>query len=261
MKTKYSIQTRLFSLFLAAQFLNVQIQAAYGTEAITASSPEVQQFLQQVEQQVTSKLEGKSERKINRLAYQLYKLTLKARNKAVRNELNSLEMDSDDLEVASTFENGSASVSAEDLNQAKKQINQKQVIDQADVLLKALGSEALEDGSLSKASFYEFKQNVSQLNPGELRAPASPGRIILKVIFSLLILLAGIAVFYVVGIFLVLLAWVGTIAFNIAGILVLLFAIGCIIGVILGIRAVVTKAKSLPLNPEGLPLTLEAVLA
>jgi hypothetical protein len=252
MKTKYSLQTRLFSLFLAAQFLNVQIQAAYGTEAMTASSPEVQLLLQQVEQQVTSRLEGKSERQINRLAYQLYKLTLKARNKAVRNELNSLEMDSDDLEVASTFENGTAPVSSEELSQAKKQINQKQVIDQADTLLKALGSETQEDGSLSKASFSEFKEKTSQLNANELRAPASPGRIILKVIFCLLVLLAGIAVFYVIGIFLVLLAWVGTIAMNVAGILVLIFAIGCIIGVILGIKAVVTQTKPLLLNPEYL---------
>jgi len=248
MKKSFSMKTRLFSLFLAAQFLNVQIQSAYGTEAVTASSPEVQQLMQQVEEQVSAKLEGKSERQINRLAYKLYKLTVKARNKAVRNEAESIEMDADDQEVASTFNNGSAQVSTEDLKQAQKQIKKEQAIEQADVLLTALGSEKNDDGSLSKVSFSDFKSNVSKLKANDLRAPASPGRIILKVIYCLLILLAGIAVFYVIGMAIVILAWIGSILWNIAAILVLIFLVGCVIGVIFGIRAVVTEVRPLLRN-------------
>jgi len=243
MKTTYSLKTRLLSLFIAAQFMNVQIQAAYGTEAITQSNPEVQRLMQQVEEQITSKLEGKSDRQINRLAYKLYKLTVKARNKAVRNDAETMEMDSDDQEVANTFNNGAAQISPEELKQAQKQIKKEQAIEQADALLAALGSESQEDGSMTKVSFNEFKDHVSKLKANDLRAPASPGKIILKVIYCLLILLAGIALFYVLAMAIVLLAWIGSILWNVAAILILLFVVGCVIGVVFGIRAVVSASN------------------
>lgn len=257
MKNRFRIRTRLFAFFLAAQFLNVQIQSAYGTEAVMAYSPEQQQLLQHLEGRIFAKLGDRSERQLNRVAYRLYKLNLKLRNRLVSAppaEPMEASFDADDRETIATFSDSSVDSShrtnrtnSEAMNEAKKQANPEKILEQADLLLTALGSKAQSDGSLSKASFQEFKDQVKQLKANELRSPASAGSILLKIILSLLVLAGAMAVLF--GIFLLLAVFIfaGGIIINI-GVIVLLLAIAAVIvGMVFAIK------KLFSINPLPRP--------
>ena len=246
MKTKYSLKTRLFTFFLASQFLNVQIQSAYGTEAAVAASPEAQAVMAQLETKVMEKLADKSERQLNRIAYRLYKLNLKLRNKAVKNDNETYQLDLEDQEAIAPFADGEqATVNEQALKQAKEKADRTKIISQSDALLTALGSSAQEDGSLSKVSFEEFKENAAKLKANDLRSPAGIGRIIVKIILVLLVLALGYVVLLGIYVILFLLALAGAILSNLANILAILTLAAVIVGVVLLIKVIVQNDRKL----------------
>lgn len=257
MKNRFRFRTRLFAFFLAAQFLNVQIQSAYGTEAVMAYSPEQQQLLQHLEGRIFAKLGDRSERQLNRVAYRLYKLNLKLRNRLVSSnpsEPMEASFDADDRETIATFSDSPADSShrtnradSEALSEAKKQANPQKILEQADLLLTTLGSKTQSDGSLSKASFQDFKDQVKQLKANELRSPASAGSILLKVILALLVLAGAMAVLFGIFILLAVFIFAGGIIINV-GVIVLLLAIAAVIvGMVFAIK------KLFSINPLPRP--------
>jgi hypothetical protein len=244
MKTKYSLKTRLFAFFLASQFLNVQIQSAYGTEAVVAASPEARAVMAQLETKVMEKLADKSERQLNRIAYRLYKLNLKLRNKAVKNDNEAYQMDLEDQEAIAPFADGeTAQVNEQALKQAKEKADREKIISQSDALLTALGSTLQDDGSLSKVSFEEFKENAAGLKANDLRSPAGIGRIIVKIILVLLVLALGYVVLLGIYVILFLLALAGAILSNLANILAILTLAAVIVGVVLLIKVIVQNER------------------
>lgn len=244
MKKTPSLLTKSFVFFLIAQFLNVQIQSSFATEAVTSHNPYVQQMMKKLEDRITLKMGEKSEYALNRIAYRLYKMDLKLRNKAVKKEAGEADLLSkEDHETMSLFQDGASPELAQEFNKLdRKQVKKEKILADTDSLLIALGSELQLDGSLSKATFNEFKEKVSQLEASQLRAPASVGKIILKVILSLLIAASGLALFYFSVVIIALSVWGGTILAANAQILIILLAAGLLTGVIFGITAVWTSA-------------------
>jgi hypothetical protein len=242
MNHRFRFRTRLFAFFLAAQFLNVQIQSAYGTEAVMAYSPEQQQMLEQIENQVLHQLEDRSEKQLNRVAYRLYKLNVKLRNQLAKTSDEAIQLDADDQATIETFsmksERSQTETPTQALKEARNQANRDAILAQQDDLLMALGSKAMEDGKLSKVSFQEFKENVSQLKTKSMRAPASAGRIIIKVILSLLVLAGAGAV--LLGLWLLAIVFIFAGGFIITvGTVVLMLTIAAIItGMVFAIKAI-----------------------
>jgi hypothetical protein len=259
MKNRFRFRTRLLAFFLAAQFLNVQIQSAYGTEAVMAYSPEQQQLLQHLEGRIFAKLGDRSENQLNRIAYRLYKLNVKLRNQVTNSnavEFTSSKLDSEDRETIAVFSDHPNSIdqsntdpAKEEMKLAQQQANPEAILQQADTLLTALGSDSHSDGTLSKASYSTFKNHVAQLKTKDLRAPASAGSIILKIILSLLVLAGAMAV--LAGIFLLLAVFIfaGGIIINVGVIAVLLAIAGIIVGIVFAIKKIFSINPLLPQDP------------
>jgi len=252
MNNRFRLRTRLFAFFLAAQFLNVQIQSAYGTEAVMAFSPEQQQLLQHIEGRIQAKLGDRSERQLTRFAYRLYKLNVKLRNHVQISsvaETSSVQFDSEEQETIAVFKDDRATNDSDiDLNAAKQQADPTQILNQADTLLSALGSDLRADGRLSKASFQEFKNHVSQLKTKDFRAPASAGNILLKIILSLLVLAGAMAVLLGIFILLAVFIFAGGIIINFGVILLLLGIAGIIVGMVFAIKKIFSFS---PLRQPG----------
>jgi hypothetical protein len=249
MKNRFRLPTRLFTLFLAAQFLNVQIQSAYGTEAVISYSPEQQQLLRQIESRVLAKLGDRSEKKLQRVAYRLYKLNVKLRNQLAsseqpeQTEINldqedrkTIEVFSDDRQTPNTAANNAQVLN--DLNEARKHANSNQILSQADSLLTALGSNIETDGRLSKASYSSFQDQLKQLKTNELRSPASAGNIILKVILSLLVLAGAMAALGGILLLMAVFIFAGGIIINFGVIVVLLGIAAIIVGMVFAIKKI-----------------------
>src|ERR1700751_4858441 len=88
MKNTPSLKVRSFVFFLIAQFLNVQIQTSFATEAVVTNSLEAQQAISKAKEHIASKLERKGENAVLHIAYRLYKMDVKLANKAIQREQN-----------------------------------------------------------------------------------------------------------------------------------------------------------------------------
>ena len=247
MKSKYPVKTRLFVLFLAAQFLNVQIQSAYGTEATIASNPEAQAVMEQLEANVMQKLADKSERQLNRIAYNLYKLNLKLRNKAAKNDNEAYELDAEDQEAILPFADKEQPVSVNEsaLKEAKENADREKIIEQSDILLTAFGSKVASDGSLSKVSFKEFKENASKMKANNFRSPAGIGRIIVKIILVLLVLALGYIVLLGVYAIILVLALAGLLIAHLGNLLAF-FSLALIVGGVVYLIKIIVKNQPAP---------------
>ena len=268
---KHPVLTKVLTFFIAAQFLNVQIQTAYGTEAVTHANPETVQALKQMEAKVQSRIENLSERAQLKYAYRLYKVDVKLRNRTfhktdeeIQQRIEALDQgkvtqqseapSAEDQELAQELNANQAFSDLAGAHQIKVSFNRSQVkkeklLENADPLLIDLGSEINDDGSFTKASFQTFQNKVFELNKVDSRAPASMN-VIVKILLSLLIVAAGLAILYVVLVVYVLsMIFGGTLTTGGAALLILL-SLGAVAGMIFGLRAVITAQ----INEDKFPL-------
>jgi|GEM_PF-6166169 len=214
----------IFTFFVLAQFLNVQIQSAFASRGLQhALAPEVSSRLEQIESRIANRLENLGERAQLRLAYKLYKLDVRLRNKAhtlgddqINRSIQSggvaegpaleslskadeeIVSEAKDLDVISDLGN-------EPLPKFENQsVSGSDVKKQVDPLLVALGSESDEAGFLTRASFDTFKERIFGLQERSLREPAGFGRFLVKVMLSLLIIMMALSLItamlsYIIG--------------------------------------------------------------
>ncbi|MBU6153973.1 MAG: hypothetical protein KGP28_06685 [Bdellovibrionales bacterium] len=210
----------IFTFFVLAQFLNVQIQSAFGSQGLQqALAPEVNSRLTLIENRIANRLENLSEKAQLKLAYRLYKLDVRLRNKA--HTLNDEQLNraangetllqeslsKADEEIVSEAKDLSVieDIGNEPLPELQKQpISGNEVKKQADPLLLQLGSSLDDQGFLSRASFEQFKDRIFGLQEKSLREPAGFGRFLVKVILSLLIIMMALSLLtamlsYIIG--------------------------------------------------------------
>jgi len=264
---KFSMLTRAFTFFIAAQFLNVQIQTAYGTEAVTQANPEVAQALKQMEAKIQSKIEGRSERAQLKYAYRLYKIDVKLRNRTfnktdeeIQQRIEALDqgkvtaqtetLNDEDQELAQTLNsdevlNDLAGAQHVKISFNKSQVKKEQLLKNSDPLLLDLGSEVNDNGTFSKASFNTFQNKVFEMGKSlDSRAPASMN-VIVKIILSLLIVAAGLAILYfVLVVYALTVAFGGTISSGGAMLLIFL-TVGSVVGMIFGLKAVLSAQNEI----------------
>jgi len=246
-----------FLIFLMAQFLNVQIQTAYATEGVSQfHAAEAGAPMALLEAKLGERLQGMGERAQMRLAYRLFKINIKLRNRAAALSEEAFqermsgalvpesEQTPEDQEIANEMsELDGVDVLSSDMStmesspagkQFQSQISKSEVIRGADTFLISLGAKAEDSGRLGKISYREFKESLNR----------DVGTVILKIILSLIVLMMGLAIITV--------AFAYLLAYALAGVLVsgawfyiLLF--GTLIGVFFGIRAIIRA--SVETNP------------
>ncbi len=210
----------IFTFFVLAQFLNVQIQSAFGSQGLQqALAPEVNSRLTLIENRIANRLENLGEKAQLKLAYRLYKLDVRLRNKAHTlsdDQLNRAangeallqeSLSKTDEEIVSEAKDLSVleDIGNEPLPEFKKQtVSGEDVKRQADPLLVQLGSSPDDQGFLSRASFEQFKDRIFGLQEKSLREPAGFGRFLVKVILSLLIIMMALSLItamlsYIIG--------------------------------------------------------------
>ena len=216
----FPMKKSIFTFFVLAQFLNVQIQSAFGSQGLQhALAPEVNSRLSMVEARIANRLDNLGEKAQLKLAYRLYKLDVRLRNKAhilsddqINRAANGESLAQESLskadeEIVSEAKDLSVleDIGNEPLPEfEKKPISGEEVRKQADPLLVMLGSSSDERGFLSRASFEQFKERIFGLQEKSLREPANFGRFLVKVILSLLIIMMALSLItsmisYIIG--------------------------------------------------------------
>jgi hypothetical protein len=257
----------IFTFLILAQFLNVQIQSAFGSQGLQqALAPEMNARLSMIENRIANRLENMSEKAQLRLAYRLYKLDVNLRNKA--HSLNDEQLNRAANGEALVHESLSKSdeeivneakdlpvledVGTEPLPEpAKQPVSGEDVKKQADPLLMKLGSGADENGVLSRASFEQFKERIFGLQERSLREPAGFGRFLVKVILSLLIIMMALSIItamlsYIIGYALVGLFFGGGWLF--------LLMVGAVVSIMYSVRIIIRVGSTgMPLTRQPLP--------
>lgn len=253
---RHSRFARFLALFIAAQFLNVQIQTAFATEAVTSADPAAAQVLKRLEEKVTAKFGEWSEQKQLKLAYRLYQRDVKMRNRMFRKSDEEVQKRVQALNDGTPYESAEP-VTAEDrslraevesdellpeVTQAaartplkRADIRRERILKNTDPLLLSLGATALADGSLQKADFQTFQAKVFELGAQELRAPAMS--IVLKVILALLVVTVGLyALLFIVVVAAFAGGW-GTLTVG-GAVLLTLLAAGVVIGMFYALKGI-----------------------
>jgi hypothetical protein len=257
----------IFTFVVLAQFLNVQIQSAFGSEGLQhAFAPEVNSRLAMIESRIANRLDNLSEKAQLKLAYRLYKLDVRLRNKAhtlsddqinraVNGEVPLHEsLSKTDEEILSEAKEITVleDVGTEPLPEfEKRQVSGEEVKRQADPLLLKLGSELDGNGFLSRASFEQFKDRIFGLQEKSLREPAGFGRFLVKVILSLLIIMMALSLItamlgYMIGYVLV--------GFFFSGGWLFLLMAGMIVSILYSVRIIIRVGSNhSPLTQRPLP--------
>lgn len=242
MKKSPSLATRFFALFLAAQFLNVQIQTSFATEAVTENSPQVLKLINQLRDQITLKSEGKTPRALMKIAYKLYQLDIKLHNRAIRkniDQLNDLPLSAEELDPIKEFSSENNEFENDSFQKPEvSETHREKILLNSSQTLTSLGSVQNANGELNKISFQEFQKNIEE-NIVEMRGPASAGKVILQVILSLLIVAAGLGIFYYSAAIIGLMIW-GNPAIP-GALIISLLAAGLLTGMFFAVRAVWKK--------------------
>lgn len=258
----------LFTFFVLAQFLNVQIQSAYGAEGLQkALAPQVQSRLSLIEGRITNRLAELGEKAQLKLAYRLYKIDVKLRNKShtlsddqIQQAVNGqtllqeslskadeeLVNEAKDLEVI-------ADIGDEPMPEFEKQkVSGDEARRQADPLLIALGSELDEHGFLSRASFEQFKERIFNLQEKSLREPAGFGRFLVKVVLSLLIIMLALSLITAMITYIIGYALVGLFF---SGLWLYLLLFGAVFTILYSVRIIIRVGSSgqRPLTQQPLP--------
>ena len=249
---QYSRFFKVFSLVLASQFLNVQVQTAFATDAITGQSPEAQAMLEQAKEKLGTHLSGMSENGIYHLAYRFFKRDIKGRNRIFNKSGDEVQKIIEDLDQGKV-----SAVTAEDMDAvgdlnedretlqvlattpaanapvlSHKEIKREELLEKADLLLLSLGASTRDNGKLLVASFETFKNKLNEMKPqAEARAPASVLGWILKIILALIVLAIGLTgmamIFLIIG-------------FGGTSVLLYIGLAGIIIGEIFAIRGIIS---------------------
>jgi hypothetical protein len=210
----------IFTFFVMAQFLNVQIQSAFGSQGLQqALSPELNSRIALIESRIANRLDNLGEKAQLKLAYRLYKLDVRLRNKAhfmSDDQLNRAangegllqeSLSKADEEIVTEAKDLAVleDIGNEPLPEFQKQtVSGERVKQQADPLLLQLGSSLDDNGLLTRASFDQFQDRILGLQEKSLREPAGFGRLLVKVILSLLIIMMALSLItamisYIIG--------------------------------------------------------------
>lgn len=255
---KNGILSRSFCFVLILQFLNVQVQSAFATEAVTGNSPivaaAVSRVMKKLEVGIQNRVSHMSESAQLRLAYRLYQRTVRLRNRTYRKSDEEIQnrisnvanrRQNPEVDVALTKELTAdqalfqelEALNAIPMKLKRSQANRESLLAGTDPVLYRLGSVETETGELSRVSFASFVDHALEMNDAlEGRYPASLP-IIVKIILSLLILVAGLAILYVA---LAVLA-IGSVFGGLTTGGIILFwvvVVGTITGVVFGIRGI-----------------------
>jgi hypothetical protein len=234
----------LFLSFLVFQFLNVQIQTAFATEGVSRfQAAEAGAPIALLQAKLSERLEGMGERARMRLAYRLFKINVKLRNRVAamseetfQERMNGAEVEDSDQEIAEEMSqiegvdvlaSGAESFEGSSPEKGSRPgISKSAVIQGADSLLVSLGAKLDDSNHLEKIPYRQFSESLQR----------DAGTVVLKIILSLLVLMMGLAVITV--------AFAYLLAYALAGVLVsgawfyfVLF--GTLIGVFFGIRAII----------------------
>ncbi len=247
----------LFLTFLIVQFLNVQIQSAFATEGVSQfQAAEAGAPVALLQAKLSERLQGMGERAQMRLAYRLFKINIKLRNRVAgmseetfQERMNGAvvpesEQTSEDQEIATGMsELDGVDVLSDGLSSAGEarfgkveapQVSKAEVLRGADTLLISLGAKSLDSNRLEKVSYADFKESLNR----------DVGTVILKIILSLLVLMMGLAVITVAFAYLLAYAFAGVL---VSGAWFYFVLFGTLIGVFFGIRAII-KASIDPRN-------------
>jgi hypothetical protein len=277
--TKISHGLRFFGFFILAQFLNVQIQSAFATAAITAADPGVAQALNDLSQKVEAHYGSKSEERQLAIAYKFYGLANRLRNKVFHQSADEVQTQIQQLDqnqITPAMANVTASDEESEITQAlnsdgglsdlapnrenassldHSQANRENLLKNSDPLLLDLGSSLNEDGTFAKIDFETFKANVFQIDQKQnhLRSPASMNNALKVILATLIIAIGLVSVVYILAITAVAIAF-GSITL-LAGIVIGLLTSGIIIGVIFAVKAISNAKNESTLSPLrfGLP--------
>ena len=261
-----------FLIFLMVQFLNVQIQTAWGSEGIreVARSEAEGALLSRLE----SRLEGLNERRRMRLAYRLFKLNIQLRNRVLhmsedevqaRLEQNPAQLSEKEIESDSKVAASQDAALAEELASLEgldvlsssdpglvlpethslgERMSRASILAQSDQLLESLGAFQSDSGHLTKISFHDFKSQILK----------DAGKTLLKVILSLIVLTLGLSIITVAFIYLIVYSIAGVVTTS-AWFYLLLF--GTLIAMFFGIRAIIRSSNEtspLPIRVHPEPL-------
>lgn len=203
--------TRVFAAFLALQFLNVQIQSSFATEAMVKMSPGYESILNKIETKLEQKLENMSERRQIRFAERLFRLGIKGRNRITKMSDAKFEkrlkrMDVQDLEeeqittadeslaadaaAVPEFSEITANLESHDQIKASGTLTKAAYLAHVDQELSQFGARVDENGKMHAPSHAEFQENFLKQNAQSSRAPAKNG--FLRVLVTIFLAAAGL---------------------------------------------------------------------
>ena len=122
------------------------------------------------------------------------------------------------------------------------QVKKEQLLKNTDPVLLDLGSVQNADGTFSRASFESFQGKVFELGAAQTRAPSSMN-IIVKVILSLLLVAAGLAILvFVLAVFALAMGFAGSIT-PMGWIVLSLLTVGSLAGMFFGLKAIINAEQ------------------
>jgi hypothetical protein len=215
---KVKLWMRATAFLVAAQFLNVQINAAMGNQAMAAMTPEYQAAMSQAESKLSGFLDGMTEEAQWSFVYKMYKVGVKARNKvskmsdekfekrlarvtktegrpedaAPTMEETELAQEVNGIEELGEFQNAFAGT--DNIGTTPIMTSKTQFLNQVDPILSTLGSTQKANGKFSIAKKSEFKKNLIEWNKkqngNEVRSPASSS--LVKLLLKILIITVSV---------------------------------------------------------------------
>ena len=206
---------RVTAFVVAAQMINVQINAAMGNQAMAAMNPEYQSMMSRFEAKVDQFLGDMSEQAQLNFAYKIYRVSVKTRNHIAKMSDKKFEKRlaranakiEDQDQVAPTLEETqlaqevsgideltnlqNAFDGGENVGATPVVTNKSEFIAKIDATLTAFGSVVNANGKMSIVSKAAFQKKALELSKQEGRTPASSK--FLKVLGNLILILLAVS--------------------------------------------------------------------
>ena len=185
-------------LIVLLQFLNVDVQRAFATEAIQNHSPEAVQTFNQMKQSLTQKLSGSSEKQIIQYAFKRFKKAITRRNRYVSNNKTFEKLPVLDAEEQELF-------SAPNLVTTQKSISgdqSKDLLSKVDAFLCRFGATLDEGGNMSVPNLETFQEKLFNTEKSELsRDPSGINYdLIIKIVLCTLVISVSFVILIMVGV-------------------------------------------------------------
>jgi len=192
---------RLTAFVIAAQFLNVQLNIAMGNRAMAEMMPEYRAAMQQLESRVGGIFDGMTEAAELKLAYRMYRVGVKARNRVLKMseeqfqsrlkrvtrtpgrsedapptmEETELAQEVNGIDELGELKNGYDQ--ADQIDETPIMTSKADFMAKVDPVLTALGSVTKANGKMTIAKKSVFTKNILELSKkqdqSEMRSPSS----------------------------------------------------------------------------------------